>query len=74
VSSSVSGGLGSGGRLACQNAILPNNTERSCSAVLKRFGAEMRFEVLAEDRLTREVPSLLRAIVNGRDWLDRILT
>jgi hypothetical protein len=34
----------------------------------------MRFEVLAEDRLTREVPSLLRAIVNGRDWLDRILT
>lgn len=44
--------------------------ELKCNTALKRVGAEMRFTISSE---ARQIPSLTRAIVNARDWLDRIL-
>jgi site-specific DNA recombinase len=48
--------------------------ELKCDTSLRRVGAEMRFTVSDDVQgSARQIPSLTRAIVNARDWLDRIL-
>jgi len=45
-----------------------------CDVALKRAGSAMRFTLPAHAGASaRSMPSLIRAVVNARDWLDRIL-
>jgi site-specific DNA recombinase len=49
-------------------------TDLGCAAGLKRIGTVLRFEVKGgQDRPSRESPSMVRAIVNAHDWIDRVL-
>jgi site-specific DNA recombinase len=50
------------------------STDLACATTLKRVGMEMRFEVPA-NRLqkVRQSSALVSAVINARDWLDRIL-
>jgi site-specific DNA recombinase len=44
-----------------------------CTVALRRVGPELQFEMHTGDGRRCAIPSLVKAVVNARDWMERIL-